>query len=251
MGEGERVMDYTVIGIIGQDEDAGEVLYTGLRDFPAEKVILVHLPESKKSALEIRKQLEKMKIPVQIEEMHTGALESVFQTIYKIRSNERDKKLVLNIDTDYKTSCIALSAAFVNGVQAMGVNEEGHVVAYPIMKFSYYSALSDKKLGILRKIRENDGVNSLEELGGLVKMSLPLVTYHVRGTKTASGLEELGLVEVRKHKGRVGVKLTSLGKLVLDGYVEVECSDPRCEKQSKAKGKRIERVKMLNPKLTA
>ena len=242
-------MDYTVIGIVGFDDAEEELLYTGLREFPAEKVILVHTPESKARASEIKKHLVKIKLPSQLEEMRNNALETVFQAVYKLRSNERGKKLVLNIDTDRKTSCIALSAAFVNGVQAIGVNGEGHVVAYPIMKFSYYSALSEKKLNILRKISDAGGVNSLEELSGLMQMSLPLATYHVRGSKSAPGLEELGLVEVKRHNGRVGVKLTSLGRLVLDGYVEVECGEPHCEKKSKAKGKRIEQLQPLKTRV--
>ncbi|MEM4255119.1 MAG: hypothetical protein QXR53_02200 [Candidatus Norongarragalinales archaeon] len=242
------MMGNTVVGVIGLDDDAGEILYTGLREFPAGEVILIHTPESGKRALALKNDLSKIKIPVKMEEMRNSSLETVFQTIYKIRSNERGKKLVLNIDTDHKTSCIALSAAFVNGIQAIGVNDKGRVVAYPIMKFSYYSALSEKKLGIMRKIRENDGVESLEELGGLVKMSLPLVTYHVRGTKSAPGLEELGLVEVKRRNGRVGVMLTSLGRLVLDGYVEVECNEPQCAKKSKAKGKRAE-AQMLSARV--
>lgn len=220
---------------MGADEDAGEVLYTGLRDFPADKVILVNYPAGSKKAVKIKADLEKVKIPVQMEEMADSALETVFQTIFKIANNERGKKIVLNIDTDYKTSCIALSAAFVNGVQAIGVNDENHLVAYPIMKFSYYSALSEKKMELLRKIEANKGVESLDQLSGLSGMSLPLVTYHVRGSKSTPGLEELGLVEAERKGGRIEVKLTSLGRLVLNGYVEVECNKPNCDKELKHK----------------
>ena len=233
-------MNFTVIGIIGEDSDAADVLYTGLREFPADEVLLVHEPQFKKRALGIKSDLEKIKVPVRLDVLPNSSLDTVFQTIYKIRNNERDKKLVLNIDTDYKTSCIALSAAFVNGIQAIGVNDNTRVVAYPIMKFSYYSALSDKKMELLKSIEGHNGVESLEQLSGLMKMSLPLVTYHVRGTKNSPGLEELGLVETNRHKGRIGVKLTSLGRLILNGYVEVECNDPNCEKDRKNKGKRLE-----------
>lgn len=233
-------MDRKTVGVIGFDDDAEEILYTGLREFPADEVILIHTPESKERALKVKKSLARTKIPARLEEMRNSSLETVFQAIYKIRSNERESKLVLNIETDYKTSCIALSAAFVNGIQAISVNDEGKIVAYPIMKFSYYSALSEKKFELLRKIGESGGVDSLEQLSGLMKMSLPLVTYHIRGTKNAPGLEELGLVETKRSKGRVGVKLSSLGRLVLEGYVEVECNDTQCEKQSKFKSKRIE-----------
>ena len=105
-------MNFTVIGIIGEDSDAADVLYTGLREFPADEVLLVHEPQFKKRALGIKSDLEKIKVPVRLDVLPNSSLDTVFQTIYKIRNNERDKKLVLNIDTDYKTSCIALSAAF-------------------------------------------------------------------------------------------------------------------------------------------
>lgn len=238
-----------MVGIIGRDEDAASMLYSGLKEFPSEKVLLVYTPESEKRALNLKKDLEKIKLSVVTDVMANSALETVFQTIYKICNNYRGEKLVLNIQTDGATSCIALSAAFVNGIQAIGVNADGHVVAYPIMKFSYYSALSEKKMELLRKIEDNHGVQSLEELSGLSKMSLPLVTYHIRGSKSSPGLEELGLVELARNKGRVEVKLTSLGKLVLGGYVEVECNTPQCEKESKAHGKRSDRVKAMNPRL--
>jgi len=236
-------MDNVIVGIIGTDSRAADLLYSGLRAFPASKVILVFKPKCEARAMAIKKDLEKVKIPVAIEPLAQANLESLFQTVFKIRNNEMGKHIILNIDTDTDTSCIALSAAFVNGIQAIGIKGDGGIIAYPIMKFSYYSALSDKKMSVLRTIEENSGVESLEQLSRLLKMSLPLVTYHVRGTRNSSGLEELGLVETKRNKGRIGVMLSSLGKLVLRGYVEVESNQPgkaKAKKPADAKVKLIE-----------
>jgi len=50
-------------------------------------------------------------------------------------------------------------------------------------------------------------------------MSLPLISYHVNGNLKSEGLKELGLVETKEIKGRVEVELTTLGRLLLKGYV--------------------------------
>jgi hypothetical protein len=51
-------------------------------------------------------------------------------------------------------------------------------------------------------------------------MSLPLVSYHVNGTLKSEGLKQLGLVETTEQKGRVEVHLSTLGKLLVRGYID-------------------------------
>jgi hypothetical protein len=42
------------------------------------------------------------------------------------------------------------------------------------------------------------------------------LSYHIRGSKQGRGLEDLGLVEVERGKrGRLRVKLTALGRMLL------------------------------------
>ncbi|NUN11770.1 winged helix-turn-helix transcriptional regulator [Candidatus Micrarchaeota archaeon] len=224
-------MKFVMVAVIGEDSDAEEYLYKGLKEFPTNRIILIteekHLNKTKK----IKEKLDKT-MNAEIETIPDARLETVFQTIYKLKQNNKQAHLILNIETDYETSCIALSASFVNGVQAIGFSK-GEIIAYPIMKFSYYSALSDKKLKLLETIYKNK-IESFEQLSKLAGISLPLVTYHVRGSKNASGLEQLGLVETSLEKQKISVSLTSLGKLIIKGYIEVECNDPQCEKKRNA-----------------
>ncbi|MFH1107063.1 MAG: hypothetical protein V1787_04150 [Candidatus Micrarchaeota archaeon] len=230
----EKELHYVVVSIVGSDSDAADALYAGLRDFPADKVVMLSEPKDQPRAERIKKDLEKFKVPAVIENLESGvSMEEVFGRVAAVRDRELGKRLVVNIDTDYKSSCIALSAAFVNGIQAIGLSE-GSIIAYPIMKFSYYTALSEKKLMLLRLISDRNGVKSLEELSKAADMSLPLATYHVRGTRDKPGLEELGLVETFRNKGRLEVNLSALGRLIIKGRVDISADkDAARTKQQK------------------
>jgi hypothetical protein len=61
-------------------------------------------------------------------------------------------------------------------------------------------------------------VNSLEELVDLTGYDKAQLSYHINGSADSKGLVELGLVDVvRQERGRLGVKLTALGKIFLTG----------------------------------
>jgi hypothetical protein len=126
----------------------------------------------------------------------------------------------VNVATgDRDMRCAATSAAFVNGLRAISVIGE-ETMLLPVLKFSYYQLLSDRKMDILRTLYiEKDCSASLEELNHKMKMSLPLLSYHINGTTKTEGLRHLGLVETIEEKGRVKVILTTLGKLLVKGYV--------------------------------
>jgi hypothetical protein len=70
---------------------------------------------------------------------------------------------------------------------------------------------------ILRAIEKSGGdVESLEKLSQLSNFGKPLLSYHINGSEEGQGLERLGLVEVERGKrGRLRVKLTSLGRSLL------------------------------------
>ncbi len=213
---------YVVIAVIGEDHDAEEVLYNPIKNFPPEKIILILEERFLAKGEKIKKDLEKFSIPVEFEKIgNKKSLEEVFIKISKIKGREKDKKLLINVDTDYMSSCLALSAAFVNGIQAIGLLGK-EIIAYPIMKFSYYSALSDKKLNILKKIHERGEFKSLDNLSSEAKMSMPLIVYHIKGTREKPGLEEMGLVKTEKNHGNLNIKLTTLGELIVKGYVDVK-----------------------------
>ncbi len=89
----------------------------------------------------------------------------------------------------------------------------------PVLKLSYSEIVSDAKLGILHAIDKAGGeVESLEKLREISHYGKPLLSYHVQGSRESRGLADLGLVEVnRVERGKITVKLTTLGKLLLAG----------------------------------
>ncbi len=218
-------METVCVAIIGTDDDAGEVLSLGFNLFPADKVVMLTYGEGKDANVKrVSRELPKS-MKVEARTLTEMSFEGVFRAVSEIKSDNPGKKIVLNTDADYRTSCIALSAAFVNGIQAIGVLDE-RIIAYPIMKFSYYSAISDKKLNLLKLIAEKE-VKSLEALSASAGMSLPLVIYHLRGSKKKIGLDELGLITCTRRGGSVGVTLTPLGRLIVNGYVDTESEGKR------------------------
>jgi len=116
------------------------------------------------------------------------------------------------------SSCAALSAAFVNGLKAFSVMS-AQPVLLPVLKFSYYKLISQKKMTILRMLYNRDRT-TFEDLGKELKMSLPLISYHINGNPESQGLVQLGLVEtVGGSKGRIELQLTTLGRLLIRGYI--------------------------------
>ncbi|MBI2208117.1 hypothetical protein HYU50_01335 [Candidatus Woesearchaeota archaeon] len=201
---------------VGDNMDA---LFVGLREFPTERVILIS-PEGKlDDANKAKKDLDKFKIPAQIVEIKGNIWESMFQKIAEIKALEKDKDIIVNTATgDRMTTCAATSAAFVNGLKAMSV-EGDMAMMLPVLKFSYYNMLTDKKMDILKLLSKPGCCASLEELSKKTKMSLPLISYHINGNLKSEGLKDMGLVETTESKGRIAVQLSTLGRLLLKGYV--------------------------------
>ncbi len=200
--------------------DYMDSLYLGIRDFPTEKVYLITAPESLKAAREAQESLQKFKLPVEILEIHGNLWEETFEMVAKLKERVKDAELLVNVATgDRDMRCAATSAAFVNGLKAISVMGEETMIL-PVLKFSYYRLLSDRKMDILRTLYvEKECCASLEELSQKMKMSLPLLSYHINGTMKTEGLKQLGLVDTTEEKGRVKVTLTTLAKLIVKGYV--------------------------------
>lgn len=212
----------TLVAIIGEDRDAEEVLFKGFKNFYPESIILLTKSKCLKSSKKIKSNLSKFDINIDIEEISNfPQLEEVFMKIRDITNLFKGDTLVINVDTDYMTSCLALSSAFVNGVQALGILGD-KIIVYPIMKFSYYNAINEKKMNLLKILNDKGKVGSMEELSKLSKMSLPLIAYHLKGNRDSKGLTEMNLVETKKKESSVCVSLTELGKLIANGYIDVE-----------------------------
>ncbi|MFH1331875.1 MAG: DUF6293 family protein [archaeon] len=215
-------MKKIVIAPVGENMEA---LFQGIKEVPTERIILV-APESKMEIAEkTKKEMEKFKIPVMIKtikvESGSELWEAMFETVSKIRKDENEADLIVNVTTGDKiTNCAATSAAFVNGLKAFAVDEQKGVIMLPVLKFSYYKLLTDKKMEILKVLNQPGCCLSLDELSKRTKMSLPLISYHVNGTLKSEGLKELGLVDTTEKNGRVEIHLSMLGRLIIKGYVE-------------------------------
>ncbi len=210
-------MKNIVIAPFGDNINA---LFIGIREFPTEKIILIAPKEKVKEAEKVKIELDKFKIPVQIKTVEGHPMEEIFRVFNEVRNVEKNGNIIVNVSTgDNVTTCAALSAAFVNGFKAFGVQND-QAMLLPVLKFSYYKLLTDKKMDILKLIYSTqDCCSSLEELSKKTKMSLPLISYHINGTPKSEGLKQLGLIESTEKKGKTEIRLTSLGRLLIKGYI--------------------------------
>lgn len=73
----------------------------------------------------------------------------------------------------------------------------------------------------LKRIMDKDTFGSMKELAQHLKLSLPLLAYHIKGNKESLGLVRLGLVTskpncvTRRGLGNT-IEITSLGILMLE-----------------------------------
>jgi len=206
--------------IVAPVGDYMDDLYVGIKEFPTEKVILITAKDRLKQAEETRDSLEKFKIPTQIVEIKGNVWEETFKEVAKIKKYEKGD-ILINVSTGTRDSrCAATSAAFINGLKAFAV-DGAETMMLPVLKFSYYKMLTDQKMKLLQILfEEKDCCSSLDALSKKAKMSLPLISYHINGTLKSDGLKTMELVETEEIKGRVTVKLSMLGRMLLKGYVQ-------------------------------
>lgn len=191
-----------------------ETIFIGIREFPTEKVILIPEAGKLREVEKIKADLEKFKIPVEVEELKDSKLESMFEVINHIRKREKGKEISINLGPASKMmSCGATAAAFVNGIKAFDVpNDE--ILPLPVLKFSYYDMLSDKKMRILNLLNK-ESLDSLESLSKKVGLGPSLINYHIYGNEKNPGLKELGLTDISRENGKVKISLTTMGRLLL------------------------------------
>jgi len=129
------------------------------------------------------------------------------------------QQVLMNVSSgDKLIGCAALSAAFINGIKAFGMDSTRSVpLLMPVLKLSYNEIISTAKIKILKTIDGMGGtINSLEELEQASGFGKPLLSYHIQGGKDSKGLANLGLVEVeRGDRGKMIINLTTLGKLLV------------------------------------
>jgi DNA-binding transcriptional ArsR family regulator len=206
-------MGYTLIAPVGED---WENIYIGIREFPIRKIIFISSGENLAIVAKAKKDLEKFRIPVEVIQIRGDMFEEFFKIIRGIKKQEGGDNILINVASGDKVSaCVALSAAFVNGIKAFGVMD-GNPMLFPVLKFSYYKLISEKKMKILEALGGNS--LSLVELSSATKMSPSLISYHIHGSSKTDGLLSLGLVELMEEEG-TKVKLSTLGRMLLNAYV--------------------------------
>ena len=129
------------------------------------------------------------------------------------------QQVLMNVSSgDKLIGCAALSAAFINGIKAFGMDSTKSVpLLMPVLKLSYNEIVSGAKIKILKAIDSVGGiVDSLDRLEQVAGIGKPLLSYHVQGGKDSKGLADLGLIEVdRGDRGKIIINLTTLGKLLV------------------------------------
>jgi hypothetical protein len=207
--------------IIAAVGDGIDEIFVAMREFPTEKVVLISFPEKMQKAEKAKAGLAKFKIPVEIVKIEGDVWEETFRVVNAIKKANEGKDVIVNVSSGDKiTRCAMTSSSFVNGLKAFAVNGD-KIGMLPILKFSYYKLITDRKMAILQTLyKETDCCASLEELSEKCGMSLPLVSYHVNGNPKSDGLKEMGLVETTDKRGRVAIKLSLMGRLLMKGYVE-------------------------------
>jgi hypothetical protein len=212
-------LKYNIVAPLGENIQA---LFSVMREFPTEKIYLISTGKHREKIDELRVVADKLGIGVQVLELKGTLLEGMFKAFAQIKSAVDEDSLLVDVSTgDNLENCAALSASYVNGLKATAIMD-GKVVMLPVLKFSYYRLLPERKLAILNFLKmQPDCCSSLEDLGGRTKMSLPLVSYHVNGNAKAEGLLTMGLVETHLGaRGKTQVMLTELGRLIAEGAVE-------------------------------
>ena len=185
-------------------------IYIGIKEFSVERVVLVFESEYAGIANKLAEELEeKFNLPVERVLIAGDLFEEFFALVASAKERWGERRLLINVASGDKLSaCIALSAAFVNGVLAFGV-KDGKAMLFPVLRFSYSRLISEQKIKLMEALRGRELTPG--ELAEAAKMSPSLVSYHLHGSRRSEGLISLGLVEMQEGRAR----LTQLGKMAL------------------------------------
>jgi len=209
------------IATFGSDGQDGIAL--GIRSFSVHKLALICFNSDKNRAEDFAKKIKSvLGVPITItivtkDNVVRDTMESGNE-ILNLHAKEFEQVLLNVSSGDKLIGCAALSAAFINGIQAFGMDDTHTVpLLMPVLKLSYNEIISEAKIKILKSINTAGGViQSLEQLEQISGYGKPLLSYHVQGAKDSKGLADLGLVQVEKgDRGKISARLTTLGKLLV------------------------------------
>ncbi|MGB5089689.1 MAG: hypothetical protein WBN72_01975 [Nitrososphaeraceae archaeon] len=213
-----RTLQIATFGSDGQDGIA-----LGIRSFSVHKLALICFSSDKNRAEDFANKIRSVLgvsttiTIVTKENVVRDTMESINE-ILNLHAKEFEQVLLNVSSGDKLIGCAALSAAFINGIQAFGMDDTHTVpLLMPVLKLSYNEIISEAKIKILKSINRAGGViESLDQLEQISGYGKPLLSYHVQGAKDSKGLADLGLVEVEKgDRGKISARLTTLGKLLV------------------------------------
>ncbi len=196
-----------------------EAIFIGLRELKVDKIILVSNASNSTNTTQVQEDLEKFKVNYQKIILREQNIDEILKVFSDLKNDYPNDCLAVNLGSADKTlSSLCLSASFVFGIPCFDVTD-GKLESLPVLKFEYSKILSDKKIALIKKMGEKEEFLSLEELSKYSNMSLPLVSYYIRGIKKNEGLVDLGLVEAVEKSGKLQVKLSPLGRLMLNSAI--------------------------------
>lgn len=146
-------------------------------------------------------------------------IDNLWEDTFRVMSEIKGNVLVYPRTTTGDFRGVVTAAAFVNGFKVLDKKND-EIILLPPYKFTYFSNITEKKKEIVELLYAADNHElSLESIGQLTNMSLPLISYHINGNVKSQGLKELGLVGAREEKGRSYIHLSTLGVILLKGYI--------------------------------
>lgn len=179
-----RVLQIATVG-----EDVAPIL-VGVRELPVSKLILLYTKDAENQVRELKEKLSSVLVPLEAHAVPGDPVTRVMEIVAEILKEEgfNYDEVFFNVSSGSKMlSCAGLSAAFVNGIKAIGATEKG-IFHLPVLKFSYAELISEAKLKILRALRDVGGsVESLAKLEAKAGVDKGLLSYHIRGGRESKG----------------------------------------------------------------
>lgn len=212
----------TTLQIATFGSEGQEGIAVGIRNFPVHKLVLICYSSDEQKADEFSRKLRTvrgMQVTISVV-TRQNVIRDTMERVGEILNIHRSdfQQILMNVSYgDKLIGCAALSAAFINGIKAFGMDQTGAPLLMPVLKLSYSEIISEAKIRILKAIQGMGGsIESLEQLEQASGYGKPLLSYHVMCSRDSKGLADLGLLEVEKgDRSKVSAKLTTLSKLLV------------------------------------
>jgi hypothetical protein len=160
------------IATFGSDDQDGIAL--GIRSFPVHKLVMICFDSDKNKAEEFSKRIRGvLGLPITInlvtkENVIRDTMERVNE-ILNLNAKEF-QQILMNVSSgDKLLGCAALSASFINGIKAFGMDSTGTIpLLMPVLKLSYSEIISEAKIKILKAIDSAGGI--IGSLGRIIRI---------------------------------------------------------------------------------